>query len=181
MAITTFVTNNGTVLPYDPNVNVTVNGNFSDDGMSGWYGISYGGIDFGGGFSGPGVRFNCGLTNCQSLPTTPPKDCLEPLLKNRVGLALDAAGVAAGFVPEGSLAAEVAEISIGAAATVNSAIGGDLGGSLTSIFGIQLSALGPAAKWAGTSVQAIPVAGALLSAAGALNDLMPSLNCMAGH
>ena len=80
---------------------------------------------------------------------------------------------------------EGAQIGIGAASTVNGAIAGDLGGSLTSIFGLQLSALAPAAKWAGVGARAVPVLGSVVSAFGAANDTWLTYqsyhSCIAGH
>ena len=135
------------------------------------------------------TKYHCDLTgNCYKGPAINAKQiqcAQQALAKNGVALALDVAGVGAGFLPGGDLVVEGAQIGVGAASTVNSAIGGDLGGSLTSIFGIQLSALAPAAKWAGVGARAVPALGAIFSAAGALNDAYQTYqsyqSCLAGH
>jgi RHS repeat-associated protein len=104
-----------------------------------------------------------------------PLRCIgQAVQKNGVSLALDAAGVAIGVASEG-LTAEVAQIGVGAVATVGSAIGGDLGGSLTSIFGLQMSALGPAAKWAGVGAGTVKRLGAIISGWG-LERCLPDLS-----
>lgn len=131
-------------------------------------------------------KYHCDLIgNCYKGPALPPSCLSQALGKNAVSFGLDAAGVAAGFLPGGELVVESAEIGLGAASTVNSAISGDLTGSLTSIFGIQLSALGPAAKWAGVGARAVPVLGSIVSAAGVLNDISQTFqsyqSCTGGH
>jgi hypothetical protein len=87
------------------------------------------------------TKYHCDLTgNCYKGPAINAKQiqcAQQALAKNGVALALDVAGVGAGFLPGGDLVVEGAQIGVGAASTVNSAIGGDLGGSLTSIFGIR--------------------------------------------
>jgi hypothetical protein len=135
------------------------------------------------------TKYHCDLTgNCYKGPAINAKQiqcAQQALAKNGVALALDVAGVGAGFLPGGDLVVEGAQIGVGAASTVNSAIGGDLGGSLTSIFGIQLSALAPAAKWAGVGARAVPVLGSVVSAFGAANDAWQTYqsyqSCLAGH
>lgn len=104
-------------------------------------------------------------------PTQKQKQCAEQALKkNAVALSLDAAGVGAGFLPGGDLVVAGAQMGIGVASTVNSAVGGDAPGAVTSIFGFQLAAMAPAAKWAGVGAKAVPFLGAVVSAAGGLND-----------
>ena len=131
-------------------------------------------------------KYHCDLMgNCYKGPEIKSPCLGQALQKNGAALALDLAGVGAGFLPGGDLVVEGAQIGIGAASTVNSAIGGDLGGSLTSIFGLQLSALAPAAKWANLGARAVPVLGSVVSAFGAANDALQTYQsyqaCVAGH
>ena len=86
-------------------------------------------------------KYHCDLMgNCYKGPEMKKPMSRPTFQKDGVALALDVAGVGAGFLPGGDLVVEGAQIGIGAASSVNSAIGGDLGGSMTSIFGLQLSA-----------------------------------------
>jgi hypothetical protein len=138
-----------------------------------------------------------GLVNCGSgysgassgpaagSPTPKQLGCLgDAIKKNGVALALDAAGVGAGFLPGGDLVVAGVQMGIGAASTVNSAIGGDAPGAVTGIAGFQLSAMVPAARWGFVGAKAVPFLGAVVSAAGGLNDLWSSCkdyqSCMAG-
>ena len=111
--------------------------------------------------------------------------CAEQALKkNGVALGLDAAGIGAGFLPGGDLVVAGAQVGIGVASTVNSAVGGDATGSMTAIFGFQLSAMEPAAKWAGMGARAIPFLGTALSVASTVRDVAVAYgdyqSCMAG-
>jgi hypothetical protein len=114
--------------------------------------------------------------------------------QNAVSLGFDAAGFAAGFLPGGDTVVAVAQIGLGAASTANSAISANtttpsgqraLGGAIGSIFGIQLSALAPAAQYAEVGAKAVPFLGALVSLAGGLNDAYQTYAdyqaCLAGH
>jgi hypothetical protein len=114
--------------------------------------------------------------------------------KNWVSLGFDVAGVGAGFLPGGDAVVAIAQIGVGVGSTVNSAMSANTttaegqratGGAIGSIFGIQLAALAPAAKFAGVGAKAVPVLGALVSLAGGLNDLYQAgvdyQSCLAGH
>ena len=76
-------------------------------------------------------------------------------------------------------------MGIGVASTVNSAVGGDTRGAMTSIFGFQVSAMVPAAKLVGVGAKAVPILGAVISKFGAANDAWGTYKdyqaCMAGH
>lgn len=110
---------------------------------------------------------------------------LSTAKKNGIALGLDYAGVGAGFLPAGELAVAGVQMGIGVASTVNSSIGGDVPGAVTSIFDFQLSAMEPAAKLTGVGARAVPFLGAVVSAAGFLNDALNGYkdyqSCMAGH
>ncbi len=156
---------------------------FGADGNAGW--------DLGGDWSWApdGLRNGGGLAgrNCGH--------CLgQALGKNGVALALDAAGVGAGFLPGGAAIVAVAQIGVGAASTVNSAMSAGkpgeegrlaLGGAISSIFGMQLSALAPIAKDFGVGAKAVPGLGSILSAGGVLGDLWQTYRdyeaCMGAH
>jgi hypothetical protein len=109
----------------------------------------------------------------------------QALKKNAVSLSLDVAGVGAGFLPGGDLVVAGAQMGIGVASTVNSAVGGDTRGAMTSIFGFQVSAMVPAAKWAGVGAKAVPVLGAAISTFGAASDAWNTYqdyqSCMAAN
>ncbi len=160
---------------------------FTEYSTSGAFGLvwSSGGGGGGGGAQGLAIlhvsRY-CGvLSNCK----TPSQCAAQAIAKNAVSLGLDAAGVGAGFLPGGDLAVAGVQMGLGVASTVNSAVSGDAPGSIGSVFGLQLSALAPAAKWAGVGAKAVPFLGAAVSAAGALNDPWSTYKdyqgCMAGH
>lgn len=104
------------------------------------------------------------------------QDCLgSALSKNAVSIAFDVAGVAAGFVPGGDGAVAVAQLYVGVGSTVNSA--STYGGSARDKAGLGLNfgSLGtalvtPAAKATGVLAKSVPILGAVISAAGAIND-----------
>ena len=136
----------------------------------------------------------CTPTAPNNAPRTPAQCAGAALKKNAVSLAFDAAGVGAGFLPGGDAVVAIAQIGVGVGSTVNSALSANTttaegqratGGALGSIFGIQLAALAPAAKYAGVGAKAVPVLGALVSLAGGLNDLYQTgadyQACLAGH
>jgi hypothetical protein len=83
---------------------------------------------------------------------------------------------------------------MGTASTINGAITANtttaagqraLGGAIGSIFGIQLSALAPAAEYAAVGAKAVPFLGALVSLGGGLNDAYQTYadyqSCLAGR
>jgi RHS repeat-associated protein len=99
---------------------------------------------------------------------------LSALRTNGVSLGLDIAG----FIPfGGGLAHTVTQLGVGAASTVNSAMHGNVGGSLISIAGFHLTALEPLAT-------AIPGIGTTLNAVGTGFDLKNVVKdyqtCMSG-
>lgn len=105
--------------------------------------------------------------------------------KNGVALSLDAAGIGAGFLPGGDLVVAGAQMGIGVASTINSSVSGDAPGAVTGVFGFQLAAMVPAAKWAGMGAKAIPFIGTALSVASTVRDGAVAYgdyqSCMAGH
>lgn len=105
--------------------------------------------------------------------------------KNGVALSLDVAGIGAGFLPGGDLVVAGAQMGIGVASTVNSSVGGDVPGAVTGVFGFQLAAMVPAAKWAGMGAKAIPFLGTALSVASTVRDAAVAYGdyqtCMAGQ
>jgi hypothetical protein len=134
-------------------------------------------------------KYNCDLMgNCYRGPALNAKQvqCAQQgLTNNGVAFGLDVAGVAAGFLPGGELVIAGAQIGVNTASTVNSAMSGDVTGGMTSIFGLQLAALEPAAKWTGVGAKAVPFLGSVVGAFGAANDGWQAYqsyqSCMAGH
>jgi hypothetical protein len=119
-------------------------------------------------------------------PTT--SHCIGQSLRNGNGtsLALDAAGFIPGEKLLGATAGVVTMVGIGVTSTVNSAMNGDLTGSLSGIAGTQLAAIAPAAKYAGISLaESIPGIGTLLNvgvtARDAYHTYQAYQGCMAGH
>jgi RHS repeat-associated protein len=154
--------------------NVWVSGN--PDG-----GAAYGGLDFGGGFSGPGIRLNCGLANCQPLPDSPEKDCLgQALAKNVVSFATDAIGA----IPLEGQAAAAIQLAAAGAGLGNGLATGDAIGFVGSIVGGQTTVIGTTAttEISVTLAKTVPAVGNLLSGILAVRDIIHGVqdyqNCL---
>ena len=157
-----------------------------------WYISEYGGTTCGyGGGSYPacpttGTTSNTPSEALNNAPTT--SHCIGQALSNGNGtsLALDAAGFFPGEKLLGATAGVVTMIGIGVTSTVNSAINGDLTGSLSGIAGTQLAAIAPAAKYAGISLaESISGIGTLLNIGVTARDAYHAYqgyqSCIAGH
>jgi len=106
------------------------------------------------------------------------------------GNGLSLLGDVAGFIPGekllGATAGLTAVVATGVASTFNSAVHGDVTGTLAGAAGLQLSVVAPGMKYAGLSfAEAVPVIGTLLNVAVTGNDVWKTIKafrgCMAGH
>lgn len=113
--------------------------------------------------------------------------CAAKALKdNGVALALDGAGFIPGEKLLGATGGVITMVGIGISSTVNSAVNGDLAGSLSGVAGTQLAAMAPAAKYAGISLaESIPGIGTLLNLGVTARDAshlyQDYQDCLVGH
>jgi len=117
----------------------------------------------------------------------------QALKNNALSLTLDVVGVAAGFIPGGSLAGTAAQTGLQAAAGMGSLITSkNATGAALSFGGLTLTGANPIFQMAelfravpSSAVKAIPVLGTVVSGAATLTDAWHTSqdyqNCMAGH
>lgn len=134
-------------------------------------------------------KYHCPLFGpCYRGPALPPSCFSQALSKDGNGWSL--LGDAAGFIPGeklfGATAGVITMVGIGVGSTFNSAVHGDVKGTLAGGAGTQLAAIAPAAKYAGISfAESIPGVGTLLNVGVTARDGFHTYQawqgCMTGH